>query len=307
MFNEFKLAFQSFKKNWADYLAMSFVFAMIVFIGFLVGQLVIGLLLAFILVMIPAIISLKFCVYQAYEKPNVEYKSFKIGFLTLFKSIRVYFVVILKPLLIGFGVGFLVYYLFFLAGVDAASETMPNILESMENVEAFTYTIEEMLSIKKVNNIITFGTVASLVVGYLIYFCLKLKRDFIPFVAFEMPINSKRAITMNGNMLKKKQYIKFLIPNLVILAMFLIPGGLAFLVKLALETNEVLSPTTVSLLTTLAFLVLSSPIITFKQLHYLYAYKNYAKPFKEDFNNELKNVIKEMEELAKKIDKNDEN
>ena len=112
MFNEFKLAFQSFKKNWADYLSISFVFAMIVFIGFLVGYLTIGLLLAFILIVIPAIISLKFCVYQAYEKPNVEYKSFKIGFLTLFKSIRVYFVVILKPLLIGLGVGFLIYYAF---------------------------------------------------------------------------------------------------------------------------------------------------------------------------------------------------
>ena len=111
---------------------------------------------------------------------------------------------------------------------------------------------------------------------------------------------------MNGNMLKKKQYIKFLIPNLVILAMFLIPGGIAFLVKLWLETNEVLSPTTVGLMTTLAFLIFAAPIITFSQLHYLYAYKNYAKPFKEDFNNELKNVIKEMEELAKKIDKNDE-
>jgi hypothetical protein len=86
----------------------------------------------------------------------------------------------------------------------------------------------------------------------------------------------------------------------------LVPGGIAVLVKLLLETNEVLSPTTVGLMATLAFLVFASPIITFKQLHYLYAYKNYAKPFKEDFNNELKNVIKEMEELAKKINKNDE-
>lgn len=306
MFSEFKLAFQSFKKNWADYLSMSFVFAMIVFIGLLVGQMIGWLLIALIFVVIPAIISLKFCIYQAYDKPNVEYKSFKIGFLTLFKSIRVYFVVILKPLLIGLGIAFLVYYIFFLAGINVASETMPGLLESIENAEAFAYTIEEMLQIKEVNEIITAGTIVSLVIGFFVYFCLKLKRDFIPFVAFEMPINSKRAVKMNGNILKKKQYVKFLVPNLVILFMFLIPGAVSFLIKLGLETNEVLSPTTIGLLTTLSFIVLASPIITFQQIHNLYAYKNYAKPFKEDFNNELKNVIKEMEELAKKIDKNNE-
>lgn len=307
MFNELKLAFQSFKRSWADYVAISFAFAMIIFIGFLIGYSFLGLLLAYILIMIPAIISLKFCVYQAYDKPTVEYRSLKIGFLTFFKSIRVYFIVVLKPILIGFGVGLLLYSIFISGGIEIASKTMPNIMDSIENTEAFTYTLEEMMKIKEVNTLVTVGGIVSLVVACLIYFCLKLKRDFIPFVAFEMPINSKRAITMNNNMLKKKQYFKFLVPNLVILLSFAIPGGLAFLVKLGLETNDVLSPTTVLLLTTLAFLVLASPIITFKQLHYIYAYKNYAKPFKEDFNNELKNVIKEMEELAKKIDKNDEN
>ena len=99
LFNDLKLALQSFKKNWADYLAISFVFSMIVFIGILLGQTMIGMLLAFTGVIIPAIISLKFCVYQAHDKPQVDYKSLKIGFLTFFKSIRVYLLVILKQIL----------------------------------------------------------------------------------------------------------------------------------------------------------------------------------------------------------------
>jgi len=85
LFNDLKLAFQSFKRNWTDYLAISFVFAMIVFIGIFVGQAMVGLLLGFIIVIIPAIISLKFCIYQSYDKPTVEYRSLKIGFLTFLR------------------------------------------------------------------------------------------------------------------------------------------------------------------------------------------------------------------------------
>ena len=43
-----------------------------------------------------------------------------------------------------------------------------------------------------------------------------------------------------------------------------------------------------------------------KQLHYIHSYKEYSKPYKEDFDNELKNVIKEIEELQKIINKKDE-
>ena len=70
-------------------MSISFAFSMIVFIGILLGYMTLGLLISFIVIIIPAIISLKFCVYQAYDKPQVEYRSLKIGFLTFFKSIKV--------------------------------------------------------------------------------------------------------------------------------------------------------------------------------------------------------------------------
>ena len=306
MFNELKLAFQSFKRSWADYLAISFVFAMIVYIGLLIGQSMIGLLLAYIIVVIPAIISLKFCAYQAYDKPQVEYRSLKIGFLTFFKSIRVYFVVILKPILIGFLIGMITYSFFLEPAIGIASKSIPGLMDSLGNYDTFAYAYEDMMKIEKVSNLMNIGMIVSVTVGYLVYFCLKLKRDFIPFVAFEMPINSKRAIAMNSKILEKKRYIKFLIINLLILAMCIVPAGLAYLTKIAFETNEVLSPNTIHLLTVLVFIILVSPIITLKQLHYVYSYKSYSKPFKEDFINELKNVIKEMEELAKKINEKEE-
>ena len=210
LFNDLKLAFQSFRKNWADYLALSFAFSMIVFIGILLGQAVIGLLLGFICVIIPAIISLKFCAFQAYDKPQVEYRSLKIGFLTFFKSIRVYGIVILKPLILGFLAGCLIYSFFLDAAVMVASETMPNLLESMTNYETFAYTYEEMRQIERVAHIMDWGAVISVILGYLVFFVLKLKRDFIPFVAFEMPINSKRAIAMNNKILNKKIKIKII-------------------------------------------------------------------------------------------------
>ena len=307
MFNELKLAVKAFKKNLVDYLAISFVFAMIVFLGILIGQIALGLLLAYVVIIIPAIISLKFCAYQAYEKPSVEYKSFKIGFLTFFKSIRVYFIVILKPILLGLLFAIFIYSFFFSSAVEIASDTIPNLIESLSNSETIYYTYEEMMKLNDVKRLMTLGAVASLFSGYLLYFCLKLKRDFIPFVAFEMPINSKRAINMNNSMLKRTQYFKFLVSNLIIVLMLSLPLMLSWVLKIVLETNEILSPTTINLLLILFFCIFASPIIMLKQIHYVYAYKSYSKPFKEDFNNELKNVIKEMEELAKKIDQNNQN
>jgi hypothetical protein len=178
-------------------------------------------------------------------------------------------------------------------------------MESMQNTESFVYVLEEMKEIDEVNKIINIGMGVSFVVGYLIYFCLKLKRDFIPFIAFEMPINSKRAIAMNKKILNKKNYFKMITNTLIILLLFAVPGIIAYLTNVGLSSNATLSPETVWMMTILVFLLIASPIITFKQFVYVYSYKELSKPFKEDFNNELQNVIKEMEELAKKINKND--
>ena len=305
MFKNIKLAFQSFKKSWADYLAISFVFGVIVTIAFLIGQSLVGMLIAFVAIIVPAIISLKFCVFQAYDKPQVEYRSLKIGFITFFKSIKIYMIVILKPLLIGSLVGLGVMYLFTIPAVNIASKTMPNLLETMYDAETFMYIYEDMLKIEEVKNLLTIGSVVSLILGYLVFFALKLKRDFIPFVAFEMPITSKRAVAMNEKVLKGN-YFKFFLSNFIVLLMFLVPGAITFFVYSALVANPIYSPFTISLISSMVMSVLSSPIVTFAQLHYIHSYKSLSKPFKEDFDNELKNVIKEIEELQKIIDKNDE-
>ena len=73
MFNDFKYAFQSFKKNIADYLAISFVFSVLMLICFLVGKFILGAILAIIIVAVPAIISLKFCAYHSCNKEEVEF------------------------------------------------------------------------------------------------------------------------------------------------------------------------------------------------------------------------------------------
>ena len=306
MFTNLKLAFNSFKKNWQDYLAISFVFGVITFIGVLIGKTMIGMLLAYIIIAIPAIISLKFVAFQSYDKPKVEYRSLKVGFITFFKSIKIYFIVILKPFFIGLLVGIIVYSIFLSNGINIASETIPNLMETLSHHSTFEYAYEEMLAIEKVKNLLNIGEIVSIVVGFLVYFCFKLKRDFIPLMAFEMPISSKRAITMNDKILKGK-YVKFLLTSLFIVLLFAIPGGLAYLTKYLMSRNEILSDTTIYFISSIVFCVLSAPLALYKQLFYIASYKEYSKPFKEDFDNELKNVIKEIEELQKMINNDKEN
>lgn len=305
MFSDLKQSLLSFKKNWADYLGVSFVFGVILFIAFLLGRSILGFLLAYVVIAIPAIISLKFFAMQSYDKNQIEYRSLKIGFLTFFKSIRIYFVVVLKPIIIGLFVGVLMYSIFFEFAINIASDSIPKLFESLSNYDTMLYAYEEMLEIEKVKDLLDIGVVASFVVGYIIYFVLKLKRDFIPFVAFEMPISSNRAVTMNAKMLNKR-YFQFLLNNLLILLTYSIPFALAYLTKSGLESNDILSTLTVDLVSGAVFCIVSSPIVMFNQLYYVHAYKSYSKPLKEDFNNELRNVIKEMEEITKSIDKNDE-
>ena len=59
MFNDLKLAFQSFNKNFGDYISIAFVFGMILFIGVLVSEFLFGPLISYIAVVIPAIISVR--------------------------------------------------------------------------------------------------------------------------------------------------------------------------------------------------------------------------------------------------------
>jgi hypothetical protein len=110
---------------------------------------------------------------------------------------------------------------------------------------------------------------------------------------------------MNERILKGN-YFKFFISNLLVVFMFVIPTGGAYLTRNLLASNEVLSATTITLISGLVFCILSGPVAMIKQLNYIHSYKEYSKPYKEDFDNELKNVIKEIEELQKIINKNDE-
>ena len=95
MFNDLKLAFQSFKKNVGEYLAVSFIFGVMLLVGVLLSTFLVGPLIAFVIVGIPAIISLKFCVFHSYNKESIEIKNMKIGFYTFFKSLKIYFIICL--------------------------------------------------------------------------------------------------------------------------------------------------------------------------------------------------------------------
>lgn len=315
MWTSLKLAFQTFKKKWTDYLAVSFIFGVVSFIGILIGTAIfkdkfigpvpVGLCITFLLIAIPMVVGLKFCAFQSYDKNQVEIKSLKIGFITFFKSIKVYLLVILKGLIIALIVYSFIDSLFTVFAIDAVGDKLPGAFENLLNISTSEYTYQQMLEIEESKRILDLGKIIGCVVAFAIVFVTKLKRDFIPFIAFEMPITSARAIAVNEKVLKGK-FVRFLLNNVLILLMLLVPGAITGLVYLAMKSNEVLSPNTVMLICSVVMCILSSPIIVFQQIHYIHAYRELSKPYKEDFDNELKNVLKEIEEIQKMLNKNDE-
>lgn len=300
MFNDLKLSFQSFKKNIADYLSISFVFSVLLFVGVLLSEFCVDPIISFVAVVIPAIISLKFCAFHANNKEQIEFKNMKIGFLTFFKSIKIYLIVILKPFLIAFGVSTGVFSLFYYKAFEISAASIPDLYNKLLNADTMMYAFEDMQKIEGVKTILAVGVIVSLIAAYFVCFSCKLKRDFIPFVAFEMPINSKKAVDMNYKMVKGN-YFKLFVSNLVVDLMYLVPVGLCALTAYLLSLNEIYSLSTIYLVSSMVLCVFSGPVSMIKQIHYVYSYKTYSKPMKEDFDNELKNILKEIEELQKKI------
>ena len=103
MIDNIKQTFIKFKKHPVEYLTVSIIFAFIAYLGILLGNMFLGSLgniIGFIFVIIPILIGLKYATYYAVIKGKFEPKLMKVGFLTYFRSIRVYLLVILKPLAI---------------------------------------------------------------------------------------------------------------------------------------------------------------------------------------------------------------
>ncbi len=304
MIDNIKQTFIKFKKHPVEYLTVSIIFAFIAYLGILLGNMFLGSLgniIGFIFVIIPILIGLKYATYYAVIKGKFEPKLMKVGFLTYFRSIRVYLLVILKPLAIAMVTTLLVEILGSFVNVGILYFSEP----SMFQAEAFI-GYEEMMKLLSENElsglIANITTIVALATGYIVFIVAKSTRNFIPYFAFEVPLKLTSAEIVNKKIVSQnhKQYF---FSNVLIGLLFIIPFVIVFSLKEYVFISETLNPDTVTLALIGILLVLASPIFTLLQINNILAYKKLSKPYDDELKKEIVNVMREIKNMKVELTK----
>ncbi len=305
MIKGLKLTFEKFKKNIWDYLNVSLAFSLFTFLFLFIGYLIlqdIGVILAFVFLVIPLLMGYKYLIFAAYHQGKVKTKLFKVGFMTYFKSMRIYFSVILKPLfmalisslVVTFLGSFVVMLYLRFAGIIAFDvvPTREMLIEIISGNEISTLIL----------NITSF---VSIVVSIIIFFLTKISRNSIVYLAYEVPLSVENAEATCKKMIKGN-YFKVLFSKLLISSLYVFPLVICYVLYKFVLIEPVFLESTAYYVIAAVFFLLSSPIFALKQLNSVATYRRLSKPFEEDFKKEIEKLIKEIDKRKKELEENKE-
>ena len=254
---------KSFKEHKAEYLGLTFIFCSILFITFLIGYFVpwIGILV-FLFLDIPLMMGYKHFIWFGPASGETLTDGFKVslicGFLNFVSYVKIFVTCNLKPILIGIlaiiASTIAGGYIIELALHDHITELMQaigsaNVVEGMKIFMA-DETILHATSI---------AASVSLLIGFLVFYCLKLNRAILPYVSFLRMTNlegkSMDGVIANTKRLLSYRRFKFYFKATLYHALYVIPFGACTLTYFLLSTNPIYSPTTLTLMSSLAFFV----------------------------------------------------
>ncbi|MBE6124588.1 MAG: hypothetical protein E7184_03575 [Erysipelotrichaceae bacterium] len=299
--NLLKKTFKLYQKDFTGVLSIALVWCAILFLSIALSQ-IIGLgPLFYIFLVIPATISLRF-VYFTYSmgKP-INYNSFKIGFLTLISSIKLYFRMIKEALIAAL--------ITLIAGIF-----MISLCISVFNNKEFTL-IQEMMNNNTFTNFgqiidlipwIQYAIVGLIIVCVIIYFLFKFRYNFLPYIAFQSPIDAKSAKNM-GEMMVKKTYIKYVLINASVVIFFIPLTIVGYYVYKLLLTNGIFTEPGSILLGIGTGCILYAPILGFYGLMNAIFYNISSIPFQTQINKALDKLLKELKSLEESNIPCDEN
>jgi len=296
---------KNFKDNKTEYLGLSLVFCLLLFITFVVSYFVPFLsIFIFLLVDIPLIMGFKHFIWFGPASGETLIEGFKVsmicGYLNFISYIKIFFTTHFKPFILGIVAMLvsIVISMFIVEGIFASE-----INSIMEKVYATT-TIEEIIAMfnenKSLSNAMLITEIVSLVIGFLTFFAFKLKRGILPYVSF-LRLTNLEGKTMDGVISHTKKVIKtkpseYYLKSMANHLLYIVPACLAILMYFLLSRNPVYSFTTIALISTLTFFISMSPAVLFVELNYrnfcLKANQEYVKEHKKMLNDAINDLNK---------------
>lgn len=296
-----KKTIRLYKKDFIGVLSIALVWCSILFLCLVLGQMIGLTPLFYIFMVIPATISLRFVYFTYTMGKPINYNSFKIGFVTFISSIKLYFRMI-KEGIIASLVTFLSGILGISLGITLLNQKEYEIIQELAKDNKLT-------SIEQISDLIPwfkYAIIALIVICAVVYFLFKFRYNFLPYIAFQSPIDAKSAKNM-GEMMVKKTYIKYVLINSTVLVFLLILGFAGYGVYKLLLNNEIFVKEGCILLGIGVSCLLYSPILGFYGLMNSIFYNISSIPFQTQINKALDKLLKELRSLEESnITKDDE-
>lgn len=301
MFKIIKESFNLYKKHIYEYTTISLAVAFFIYLIFMLGYSTLtmsGVLFGFTFLIVPLLISLKFTVHGGVIHNLVNFKNMKIGFATYFRSVKLYFLTIIKPLLKSIIVYFLCTFLTSIVVVYILTAANPELLNNFYQ-PGFANSIQELInensSATKIQDI---GAIIGMIVTVISFFIFKSNLDFIPFMAFEFPLDAKKAAEFNKKMLKKHR-AKYVFSLFGIVSFAIIPLFICLLLYRFVFLGGPMEMNIIVFILLGVFMLLSAPIVTLIQITHVNIYMKRLIPFEDEIDIE---VNKALEEIMKVID-----
>lgn len=242
----------------------------------------------YIIIVMPSIISIRFIFLSYSTGKRISYKSYKIGYVTFQSSVKLYFRMIVDALVtfISLMVAAAVIYIIAFRYVeptlyDKFIQTT-DLVEMFKYVTAPTWFAEFFLG--------AFG------VSAVIYYLIKFKSNFLPFIAFQAPIDARSAKKMSALMLKGN-YLHYSLANLSSL-LFLAPiGFLGYLSYRYMYDVQIATTFTSLLVAVLICSLLLVPVVSFYGIYNAVYYNSHSTPFQKEINGALEKLLRELREL----------
>ena len=242
----------------------------------------------YILVVMPSIISIRFIYLSFTTGKKISFRSFRIGYITFQSSIKLYFRMIVDALV---------------AFVALLVASMFIYVVAFRYVEPDSYQLFlETKELSTMYDLLTSPTwykpffLISLAVSALIYLLVKFKSNFLPYIAFQAPIDARSAKRMSSLMLKGN-YFKYSFMNLTSL-LFLIPIGYAgYKSYVYMYDVRIATVFTSLLVAVLVCSLLLIPVVSFYGIYNAVYYNSHSEPFQKEINGALDRLLRELKEL----------
>lgn len=287
---------KSFKDNKLEYLGLSLIFCLILFITFVIGYFLPAIaIFIFLLVDIPLIMGFKHFIWFGPASGETLMDGFKVsmicGYLNFVSYMKIFITTNLKPLLWAI----VAFFAATVGGSFVLEGVLGNEINSIiEAVGAETEYVEVMNAFfenEAIRNGFIICEVVALVVGFITFYLLKLNRALLPYVSF-LRLTNLEGKTMDGVLAHTKKVLttrrfKYYLRATLYHLLYLIPLGLTAVVYIAISSNPVYSTTTLDLISSLVFFVTMFPALLFIELNN----RNFCIEVNQEYLKEHKKML----------------